>query len=83
MHEKKQAENKPEMVTTQLATRAVTGLLVASKHSGVLVAVLLITFFVILARFYTRSCCVVAALPWVARAAAARVVVTLSALVVL
>jgi hypothetical protein len=65
-----------------LATGAVTGLLIASKHSGVLVAPVLIAFFVILARFYTLSCGFVAALLWMARAAAALAVVTLSALVV-
>ena len=41
---------------------AVTGLLIASKHSGVLIAPVLLVFLLILLRFYSRQLGVAAAL---------------------
>jgi hypothetical protein len=65
-----------------VATGTVTGLLIASKHSGVLIALVLAAFFVIAVRFYARAFGAMAALMWICRAIAALVVVTCSALVV-
>jgi hypothetical protein len=61
---------------------AVTGLLIASKHSGVLIAPVLLVFLLLLLRFYSRQLGVAAALLWALRAAAALAVVTAAALVV-
>ncbi len=65
-----------------VATGAVTGLLIASKHSGVLIVLVLAVFFVIVVRFHVRAFGAAAALVWIFRAILALVVVTCSALMV-
>jgi hypothetical protein len=65
-----------------VVTGAVTGLLVASKHSGVLIAPVLVIFFIVLIRYYARTHGVAVALVWIFKAIAALAAVTCSALVV-
>ena len=65
-----------------LAAGAATGLLVASKHSGVLIAPVVLAFLILLARFYTRTHGIFAAATFILRAAAALAVVTSSALLI-
>jgi hypothetical protein len=63
-----------------ITTGAVTGLLIASKHSGVLIAPVLIAFLVVLVHFYVRTRGAFFALLWTLRAVAALILITSSAL---
>jgi hypothetical protein len=69
------------VVSYLVAAGAVTGLLVASKHSGVLIAPVLIAFLLLLLRFYLKQLGFAAVCIWALRAFAALAVVTCTALV--
>lgn len=63
-----------------IVTGAVAGLLVASKHSGVLIAPVLIAFLALLIHFYARELGLIAAFLWTFRAIVALAVITCAAL---
>jgi hypothetical protein len=69
-------------ISLLVAAGIATGLLVASKHSGVLVAPVLVAFLLLLLHFYTRTHGIFAAAMFILRAAAALAVVTSSALLI-
>lgn len=69
------------IISYLVITGAVTGLLVASKHSGVLIAPVLIAFLFLLIRFYARELGILAAFAFALRALAALFIVTCAALV--
>jgi len=65
-----------------VTTGAATGMFIAAKHSGVLVAPVIIMFLAVLVHFHVRSRGILAAFLWTLRAVTALAVVTASALVV-